>query len=255
MKHLKQLSWSLFFFIGCFALTNCSETDTAPKPCLPNQFPFEGNSSVTANYDTKNRLFSLAYKILGDGATYESFRYYTDNKVTQIIFKVNGFFTEDYVRVKHLVDTVKEEYFRGNANVENLKSYRLYFFNENEKMYSYTVREKANDFVRSDSVVYSYTAENVTQITVYNNVDAVEATFVLTYDDKINPYHRSGFGGDDYLYSYLNLSKNNLVSITHVEDNETITYEYTYSAKGVPLTRKVSADTEPQEFKYTCDNP
>jgi hypothetical protein len=258
MKYCRHLITG-FIFIALAIFTSCNDNEVKVKPCLATQFPFEDDAAtgiVRASYYQNDKLYSLTYKLDDDNNVYESDREYdSKGKLRRINLYVNGFRAQDFFIVTHLVDTVKEELFRTNTSAENLRSYRLYFFDENDKVFSYTVREKADNFVRSDSVVYSYTGDNVTQITIYDADDVVVETYNLTYDDKTNPYYKTGFGGDDFVYSYLNQSKNNPISKTHVELDETITYEYTYSAKGVPLTRLVSTESETREFKYRCENP
>lgn len=256
MKHLKQLTQALFF-IAFVLLIGCSDSDSPARPCLPNQFPFEEGSFVSASYNSKNDLSGLTYEFEGEGDRFQSIRSYdSKGRIAQINFFVNGILAEDFVKVFYLQDTVKEEYYKSSFNASGLMSYRYYYLDEEDKVFSYTEHYKEGLFEREDSVVFTYTNENVTGIVVYNADDIVEETYTLTYDTNASPYYKSAFAGDEYLYSYLNLSVNNPLTITHVELAETTTYTYTYSAnKGYPLTRLLSTETTTGEFKYTCENP
>jgi hypothetical protein len=256
MKHLKQLTQGLFFVVSIL-LIGCSTTETVKPACLPNQFPFGEDAYVTASYNSNNKLVALTYKFEEDVNTFQSIRSYdTKGRILQINFYVNRNLADDFVKISYLQDTVKEEYYRSSVSASGLMSYRYYYLDENEKVISYSERFKENLFERSDSVVFTYTNENITNIVVYNEDNVIEETYTLTYDTNTSPYYKSAFAGDEYLYSFLNLSVNNPLTITHVELAETTNYTYTYSEnKGFPLTRLLSTETTAGEFKYTCDNP
>lgn len=256
MKSFNQLTY-LLISIGLALLTGCSNSDSPATQCLPNQFPFEEGSFVTASYNSKNNLVGLSYTFESAEDRFQSVRSYdSKNRVIQINFYVNGYISDDFVRISYSETKVKEDYFRSLSTNDGLMSTRYYYFDENEKIVSYSDRFKEDLFVRSDSVVFSYTNDNVTGIIVYNGDDIVEETYTLTFDSNTSPYYKSGFAGDEYLYSYLNLSLNNPLTITHVEADETTTFTYTYSDnKGFPLTRLLSTELTTGEFKYTCDNP
>jgi hypothetical protein len=256
MKHLKQLTQGLFF-IAFILLMGCSDSDSPKPACLPSQFPFGEGADVTATYNSKNKLVGLTYNYEDVEDRFQSIRSY-DNKgrILQINFYVNGNLADDFVKITYLQDTVMESYYRESATTEGLMSYRYYYLDEEEKIVSYSERFKENLFERSDSVVFTYTNENITNIVVYNEDDVVVETYTLTYDTNTSPYYKSAFAGDEFLYSFLNLSVNNPLTITHVELAETTTYTYTYTEnKGFPLTRLLSTEITPGEFEYSCDNP
>jgi hypothetical protein len=253
MKYVQQLSiFSLLFSL--LFLFGCADDESPKKPCLPTQFPIEGeDGTITAIYDTKNILRSLTYQYEGDDDIFQSIRAYNGKEqIIQINFYVNGFLAQDFAKVSYANDTIKEEYYRGTSAIENLQSYRLYYLDDDSRVISFTEHDLADDFVRGDSIEYTYTADNISHIRVYDSFDVAYANYELLFDDKVNPYYKIQFNGNEYIYGFLNLSKNNPTSVTHIEAVETITYTYTYANNGFPLTRQSSEAVAVGDFEYSC---
>lgn len=258
MKFFK--SFLLSGILGVLALffSDCSDNEirrTSTK-CLPTQFPFEEEEgTITATYNSKNRLVGAHYTFEDDeDFSFTSVRgYNSDDKLTRVNFYVNGNISDDFVQISYPTDTIKEQFYRSGSNIENLQSYRYYFLNETGKVASVIERFRDNNFAKGDSTVYTYTGNNVTLVTIYNELDELDASYEIEYDDKKNPYFETQFSGEEYLYSIWNLSENNPVSIKHVQSGDVTTYTYTFSEKGFLLTRESSALGVTGEFKYNCE--
>jgi hypothetical protein len=247
------------FLLSLLVFTKCGK-DSDPKKaeCLPTLFSIEEEEGkVKAEYTTKNQLVRLTYTFPDNPVVFQSIRSYdSKGKILGISFVFNGNTAEDFVKVTQTETEIKEEFFRTSSSAENLRSYRYYYLDENKRVVSFSERERENStFIRIDSVAFTYTTDNVSQIRTYNALDELTATYNLVFDNNINPYNKANFSGDEYLYSFLNLSKNNPVSYTHVEAEETTTFSYTYGSTGFPLTRQSSAVATVGEFSYSCDNP
>jgi hypothetical protein len=257
-EQLKSLL-SLIILVGMAILfSNCQDNEiiTGSTKCLPTQFPFEEEDGImAATYDTRNRLAGVNYTFTDDDDfSFTSIRTYNnDDKLTRINFYVNGNIADDFVSITHATDTIKEQFYRSSSAVENLQSYRYYFLDANDKVISFAERNNSNNFAKGDSTVYTYTGKNITLVSIYNELDELEASYEIEYDDKKNPYFEAKFSGEEYLFSIWNLSENNPVSIEHVQSGDITTYTYTFSEKGFLLTRQSSALGVPGEFKYNCD--
>jgi hypothetical protein len=239
-------------------LSNCQDNEiiTGSTKCLPTQFPFEEEDGImAATYDTRNRLAGVNYTFTDDDDfSFTSIRTYNnDDKLTRINFYVNGNIADDFVSITHATDTIKEQFYRSSSAVENLQSYRYYFLDANDRVISFAERNNSNNFAKGDSTVYTYTGKNITLVSLYNELDELEASYEIEYDDKKNPYFEAKFSGEEYLFSIWNLSENNPVSIEHVQSGDITTYTYTFSEKGFLLTRQSSALAVTGEFKYNCD--
>lgn len=258
IKFVKSLL--LLVIPGALALffSNCSDNEirTGSRKCLPTQFPFEEEDGImTATYDTRSRLSGINYTFEDDDDfSFTSIRTYNnDDKLTRINFYVNGIIADDFVQIIHVTDTIKERFYRSSSAAENLRSYRYYFLSSTGKVASFTERFRSNNFAKGDSTVYTYTGNNITLVRIYNELDELEESYEIEYDDKKNPYFETKFSGEEYLFSIWNLSENNPVSIKHVESGDITTYTYTFSEKGFLLTRQSSALAVTGEFKYNCD--
>lgn len=257
-EQLKSLL-SLIILVGmAILLSNCQDNEiiTGSTKCLPTQFPFEEEDGImAATYDTRNRLAGVNYTFTDDDDfSFTSIRTYNnDDKLTRINFYVNGNIADDFVSITHATDTIKEQFYRSSSAVENLQSYRYYFLDANDRVISFAERNNSNNFAKGDSTVYTYTGKNITLVSLYNELDELEASYEIEYDDKKNPYFEAKFSGEEYLFSIWNLSENNPVSIKHVQSGDITTYTYTFSEKGFLLTRQSSALGVTGEFKYNCD--
>jgi hypothetical protein len=257
-EQLKSLL-SLIILVGmAILLSNCQDNEiiTGSTKCLPTQFPFEEEDGImAATYDTRNRLAGVNYTFTDDDDfSFTSIRTYNnDDKLTRINFYVNGNIADDFVSITHATDTIKEQFYRSSSAVENLQSYRYYFLDANDRVISFAERNNSNNFAKGDSTVYTYTGKNITLVSLYNELDELEASYEIEYDDKKNPYFEAKFSGEEYLFSIWNLSENNPVSIEHVQSGDITTYTYTFSEKGFLLTRQSSALAVTGEFKYNCD--
>ncbi|MBX2965218.1 MAG: hypothetical protein KF845_03665 [Cyclobacteriaceae bacterium] len=256
VKHIKPLSLLVVLGFSALFLSNCSDRENQTKtPCLPTQFPFEEEDGVIdATYDLRNRLAGVTYTFNDDADfTFTSIRSFnSDNEIVQVNFYVNGSIAADFIKVTHAKDTIKEEHYRSGSAAENLQSYRYYYLNSSGKVTSFSEREHSNSFAKGDSTVYTYTGNNVTLVRLYNELNELEESYEITYDNNTNPYNEVNFSGDEYLFSPLNLSENNPVSIKHVESGDITTFSYTFAGNGFLLTRKSSAVAEAGEFKYSC---
>ncbi len=262
VKGERKLLKSLLSFVILVGVTllfsNCQENEiiTGSTKCLPTQFPFEEEEGImTASYDIRNRLAGVNYTFTDDDDfSFTSIRTYSnDDKLTRINFYVNGNIADDFVQITHATDTIKEQFYRSSSSIENLQSYRYYFLDSNDKVISFAERNNSNNFAKGDSTVYTYTGNNITLVSMYNELDELEESYEIEYDDKKNPYFETKFSGEEYLFSIWNLSENNPVSIKHVQSGDITTYTYTFSEKGFLLTRQSSALAVTGEFKYNCD--
>ncbi|WKZ59312.1 MAG: hypothetical protein QY309_15780 [Cyclobacteriaceae bacterium] len=257
-KLLKSLL-SIVILVGTTLLfSNCENNEifTGSTKCLPTQFPFEEEEGImTASYDIRNRLAGVNYTFTDDDDfSFTSIRTYSnDDKLTRINFYVNGNIADDFVQITHATDTIKEQFYRSSSSIENLQSYRYYFLDSNDKVISFAERSNSNNFAKGDSTVYTYTGKNITLVSMYNELEELEESYEIEYDDKKNPYFETKFSGEEYLFSIWNLSENNPVSIKHVQSGDITTYTYTFSEKGFLLTRQSSALAVTGEFKYNCD--
>lgn len=257
IKLLKSISLLVIPGMVALFLSNCSDNEllTSP-PCLPTQFPFEEEDGViTANYDTRNRLAATTYTFSDDNDfSFTSIRTYnTEDKLTRLNFYVNGNIADDFIQIKYVTDTIKEEYYRSGSAAEDLQSYRHYFLNANGRVISFSSRDRSNNFAKNDSTVYTYTGNNITLVSIFNELNELEESYEIEYDDKKNPYFETKFSGEEYMFSIWNLSENNPVSIKHIQSGDITTYSYTFSEQGFLLTRQSSALTATGEFKYNCD--
>jgi hypothetical protein len=258
-RKLPKSLLSIVILLGITLLfSNCENNEifTGSTKCLPTQFPFEEEDGImAATYDTRNRLAGVNYTFTDDeDFSFTSIRTYNnDDKLTRVNFYVNGSIADDFVTIIHATDTIKEHFYRSSSAVENLQSYRYYFLDSNDKIISFAERNSSNNFAKGDSTVYTYTGKNITLVSVYNELDELEASYEIEYDDKKNPYFEAKFSGEEYLFSIWNLSENNPVSIEHVQSGDITTYTYTFSEKGFLLTRQSSVLAVTGEFKYNCD--
>jgi hypothetical protein len=257
ITHLKPISLLIITAMIAVCFSNCNDNDLlTSSPCLPAQFPFEEEDGVvTASYDTRNRLTGTTYTFSDDSDfSFSSIRTYNaEGELTRLNFFVNGNIADDFVLITHATDTIKEQFYRSDSSPENLQSYRYYFLDSNDRVISFSERNSSNNFAKGDSTVYTYTGANITRVRIYNELDVIEESYEIEYDDKKNPYFETKFSGQEYLFSIWNLSENNPVSIRHVESGNINTYTYTFSEKGFLLTRQSSALAVTGEFKYNCD--
>lgn len=253
---MKSLLKAFVLILGIQVLvTGCDNSDpNKVNVCLPTQFPLEEDGgNVTASYDSKNRISSLTYTYSDEEDVFRSlYEYDSKEKLNFIKFYINGYIADDFVTITYAIDTIRENYFRGNSLPENLTYYRKYYLIDN-KISSFTEHDASNDFARGDSTVFEYTGNNVATIKYFNSEDILEATAELEFDSEISPYFKTGFSGSVYLYDFWNLSENNLTKFTLVELTESTTYTYTYGDNGYPLTRVSSAGIVTGEFIYNCD--
>lgn len=121
---------------------------------------------------------------------------------------------------------------------------------------SKTTHQSYEEFAVSDSLGYTYnSAGNIVKADNYYS-EGGSLTFVnsytFIYDDKVNPFYISGVnGGDDDLFSVMNLSKNNIVKGIYDSEEDVVTY--TYDSDGKPLTQKYTWEDFTRVFKWTCE--
>jgi hypothetical protein len=257
MKFQKSLfPLQILLFAGILWSCNSNPETVTKTGCLSTQFPLEeeeGKVSVLFR-DSKNRLQDLQFVFDGIEDNLGSRRVYdSKGNVVRVDLYVNTFLASEFFRITHSTDSIKEEFFNTSTAASNLLSYRKYYLT-NGKVTSYAEYERTTNLELVDSVVFSYTVDNVTEIAFYGNDETIDSTITVEYDDKISPYYKSNFSGDLYLFSYLNLSKNNPTELTTQETGETVTYTYEYNSEDLPNKRTSSLATNPGVFTYNCTN-
>ena len=257
IRIMKSLVKAFFLVLStALFLAGCNDSESGKKPvCLPTQFPLEEDDGIVkATYDAKNKIYQLTYTYEGDDQVFSTVHSYDKKgRVSYLNFYVNYHLAEDFVQVLYSADTIHEEFFRTTALPENLTYYRIYYLTD-KKVTSFTEYDSDNDFARGDSTVFEYTGKNVTTIKFYDEDGILQSTAHVEFDDKPSPYFKTGFSGEIYQYSYLNLSENNPVKYTLVELGEDIIYTYTYKDNGLPMSRESTIGVTIGEFTYTCDD-
>lgn len=119
----------------------------------------------------------------------------------------------------------------------------------------------------SGKTLYTWTGENVTSISYYDQTDALECTTNFTYDltkensffSKFKTFFLQDLYDEDLTHIYF-LSKNQLLqNSSQCPTNETDSWTYTYNGQNLTKTVKItdnrtpSTTTDMWTFNYTCD--
>jgi hypothetical protein len=249
----------LFYFIllGCaVSFVQCGDDDAPAAPsCFPTELPAEeGVLKVTYNHLDHPEDLVLISDDEPEGDYNFKLEYDTERRLSKINYFSHDVL-ESYTTFERTGSTIIEHAFYKNGEGLFEEYERFVYYLTNDRITSRTVNDPFLSFATTDSIVYTYSDDNITQIDYYNeNLDYVYKA-EITYDDKINPYHVSGLNdSDNEFFTVANLSKNNPTKMKWIAASwtEEDTYEYTYDAEGKPITRKASYELEVRDIIWSC---
>ena len=172
---------------------------------------------------------------------------------------MRGGATKTYDTFTYGSGTITESHFVKVAKHFEEDSRIIYYLN-GTRIIGWADHNPYNELARRDSVVFTYTDDNITRKDSYGSGENIENYFLYTYDDKINPFKLAGLNDeDDEYFKPLNISKNNITRMEfhfgeHYDYDE---FVYTYDADGFPTTRVITwggtVEDPAQTIAYTCN--
>lgn len=236
-----------------YTVTVTVEEEEEEIVCYPTEIPGSGYTiMMSLTYNTDNTVATVTYTEDEVETTRSEFEY-SDGKHSRTNDYRNNVLSS-YITYTYGTNTITVTVYPADNEFE-AKTYYIYYL-DGDRITGYGRHSVDDGGARTDSAVFTYTNDNVTQIDGYSANDEVVWAYTFEYDDNPNPHALVGLTGYyQYEYfGYLSLSKNNpTVSIYNDQDfeNETQANSYTYNGDGLPLTR--SHDGEPAlSYTYDC---
>jgi hypothetical protein len=241
------------------AFVRCNHDDDQSQqttPCLPTTLPGY-TSTLTISYNADRKVSTVNYTE-DDTPGYQSSYLYANGKITRIN-TMQGGATKAYDTFTYGSGIITESHFVKVASHFEEASRIIYYLN-GTRITGWADHNPYNGLARRDSVVFTYTGENITQKDSYGAGEHIENYFLYTYDDKTNPFTLAGLNDeDDEYFKPINISKNNITRMEfHFgEYNDYDKFDYTYDANGFPITRVITwsgiLEDPAQTISYACD--
>lgn len=223
--------------------------------CYPVNLP-GGEALMTVSYNADNTVATVDYQANNEESDtdYLSEFAYTSGKLTRINNKRSNEIVS-YTTFAYGTNTITESFYEDqdeNGVFEKINYYIYYL--DGSRIKSWAMYENGSEASRLDSVILTYTNDNVTRQDGYGSGKTLVRYSLYQYDNKSNPYSFVGLvGDDDHFFQPLSISKNNITHIESYENEETdeVTVTYTYFDNGFPETRTVD-DGPIDSFSYAC---
>ncbi|MBT1687092.1 DUF5018 domain-containing protein [Dawidia soli] len=221
--------------------------------CYPSELPeVFYYRTMYLTYNTDNTVASITYTEEGVDLHSRTEFEYTNGKHSRI-----DYFHDDvlvrYITITYNTDAIIVTRYPQNNGFE-ADQYYIYYL-DGDRVTSYGRHSLKDGDSRTDSAVFTYTNDNITQVDGYSTGEEVVWSETMEYDDKPNPYAQVGFTGWDYEYmNPYSLSKNNVTVFIYNDwefENVTETAAYTYNEEGLPLTRSFDGAAA-TTFAYDC---
>ncbi|MBT1710344.1 hypothetical protein KK062_19005 [Fulvivirgaceae bacterium PWU5] len=241
------------------ASVRCSQDDDQGQQtvsCLPTTLPGY-TSTLTISYNADKKISTVNYTE-DDTPGYQSSYLYANGNITRIN-TMQGGATKAYETFTSGSGTITESHFAKVSNQFKEDSRITYYLN-GTRITAWADHNPYNGLARRDSVVFTYTGENITRKDSYGSSENIENYFLYTYDDKTNPFKLAGLNDeDDEYFKPINISKNNVTRMEfHFgEHTDHDNFTYTYDSDGLPITRAITwggiLEDPTQTISYTCD--
>ena len=164
---------------------------------------------------------------------YEDYQYDSKGRITRVdYFSNTGSFKIGYSVITYQDNKIIDE-FTGEDEESKSLSGRYTYHLESGRVKSYSREYYMGDLLtKGDSLVYEYVDGNVVDIFQFvrgnGSTPFINTHFFLEYDNKTSPYNTVQHSGCSDLFSFVNLSKNNVVSVT-INGNSEPYYHYSYT--------------------------
>jgi hypothetical protein len=219
--------------------------------CYPTELPGPYTIKASITYNTDNTVATVIYTE-DEVETNRSEFEYTNGKHSRTDDYRNDVLYS-YTTYTYGTNTITVTFYPADNDFE--ATYYYIYYLDGDRITGYGRHSMNNGGERTDSAVYTYTNDNLTQLDGYGAGEVVVWDYAFEYDDKPNPHALVGLTGYQYEYfGPLSLSKNNPTRFVFNDpdfENETQTNVYTYNDDGLPLTR--SHDGEPAlSYTYDC---
>jgi hypothetical protein len=254
-----QFTCYILLATATVAFVRCNHDDDQSQqaaPCLPTTLPGY-TSTLTISYNADKKISTVNYAE-DDTPGYRSSYLYANGKITRIN-TMRGGATKAYDTFTYGSGTITESHFVKVAKHFEEDSRIIYYLN-GTRIIGWADHNPYNELARRDSVVFTYTDDNITRKDSYGSGENIENYFLYTYDDKINPFKLAGLNDeDDEYFKPLNISKNNITRMEfhfgeHYDYDE---FVYTYDADGFPTTRVITrggnVEDPPRAISYACN--
>jgi hypothetical protein len=241
--------------VVCVRCNHDDDQSQQTVPCLPTTLPGY-TSTLTISYNADKKISTVNYTE-DDTPGYQSSYLYANGKITRIN-TMQGGTTKVYDTFTYGSGTITESHFIKVANHFEEDSRIIYYLN-GTRITGWADHNPYNGLARRDSVVFTYTDNNITRKDSYGPGENIENYFLYTYDDKTNPFNLAGLNDeDDEYFKPINISKNNVTRMEfHFgEHNDYDKFDYTYDADGLPITRVITwggiLENPAQTISYAC---
>ncbi|RAW02265.1 hypothetical protein [Pseudochryseolinea flava] len=240
------------------AFMQCSDDEPEKTPiCYVTKLPLD-DGTLLFTYNDDHQITTAKYEDDDnpDGKysrTYE----YASGKLSKVNYLYNDVVT-NYRTFGHESDKIIENVFYKNGEGEFVLDTRYFHYIKNNRIVSRTTAQSSQDFVTSDSAVYTYDSQGqvITKIEYYDNKGEVQTKTEIMYDGKVSPYYISATtDGDNSYFDNTNLSTQNATKFTYSGPGwtESETFTYTYDADGKTLSRKAEWEDTAREITWACE--
>lgn len=254
-----QFTCYILLATATVAFVRCNHDDDQSQqaaPCLPTTLPGY-TSTLTISYNADKKISTVNYAE-DDTPGYQLSYLYANGKITRIN-TMQGGATKAYDTFTYGNGTITESHFTKGSNHFEEDSRIVYYLN-GTRITAWADHNPHNGLTRRDSVVFTYTDENITRKDSYGPGENIENYFLYTYDDKTNPFKLAGLNDeDDEYFKPINISKNNVTGMEFHDGDHTNhdNFTYTYDADGLPVTRAITwggiLEDPAQTISYACN--